>query len=68
MAPRYNVVLSYATHADSPEEAIRMARDAISEGNGAYVEVFEAGDDEAELTVEQANEAVVEGDLEEFSK
>jgi hypothetical protein len=44
---RFNVVLTYTTHADDPKDAISMAISAVNEGN-VFVEVV---DDEIDVLV-----------------
>lgn len=38
---RYDVRLTYNTHADTPEEALALALSAIDTRSSAYVEVFD---------------------------
>lgn len=54
---RYDVVISYSTMASSKEEAVRLAREAVTRGNGGYVEIFHGG----------AKEALSEGDIQEYA-
>ena len=42
-----NVVFSYSTIATSPNQALSMALNAIDNRNGAYVEVFAAGNEQS---------------------
>lgn len=54
---QFNVVLTYSTYADDPQDALEMAISVIGDRSSAYVEVY---------SEQSPDESEVEGDIEEF--